>query len=176
MQNYLKDTKQIFITPGIRNIIREFDRKDIDLALEILEWIHNNFENINDNTEKKMKLFRKRTADEIVKSKELTGCTDYAIVFIALARAKKIPTKYIEAIKKTWLDTGDSNRIEGHVFAECLIEDKWYIIDPQRGVVIDDYKGYVIYKKGLDSWSIGIKSFDELESKFFDFRRKYRLR
>ncbi|MCG2808986.1 MAG: transglutaminase-like domain-containing protein, partial [Candidatus Portnoybacteria bacterium] len=105
MQNYLKDTKQIFITPGIRNIIREFDRKDIDLALEILEWIHNNFENINDNTEKKMKLFRKRTADEIIKSKKLTGCTDYAIVFIALARAKKIPTKYVEAIKKTWLDT-----------------------------------------------------------------------
>ena len=174
MKNYLKDTKQIVITDDIKNIADNFRQKNLDLILEILDWVFNNFENTENDKEEKMKLFRKRTADEIIKSGKVTGCTDYAIVFIALARAKGIPTKYIEAIRKRWLDIGDENHIEGHVFTECQINDKWYITDPQQGVIRTDYRNYAIYKKGLDSWNIGIRSFDDLKEKFIDFKREYK--
>lgn len=173
MPNYLENTKQIAITDAIKNIADKFKQKDLDLVLEVLDWVFNNFKNIENNKEEKMKLFRKRTADEIIKSGKVTGCTDYAIVFIALARAKKIPTKYIEAIRKRWLDIGDENHIEGHVFAECQINNKWYIIDPQQGAIRSDYRNYTIYKKGLDSWDIGIKSFEDLKEKFIDFKGEY---
>ena len=173
MQNYLKDTEQIAITNDIKSITDKFKQKDLDLVLEILGWVFNNFKNIENDKEEKMELFRKRTAAEIIKSKKVTGCTDYAIIFIALARAKKIPTKYIEAIRKRWLDIGDENHIEGHVFAECQINNKWYIIDPQQGAIRSDYRNYTIYKKGLDSWDIGIKSFEDLKEKFIDFKGEY---
>ncbi len=174
MKNYLKNTEQISITDDIKNIANNFKRKDLDLISEILDWIFNNFKNIENDKEEKMKLFRKRTADEVIESREVTGCTDYAIVFIALARAKGIPTKYVEAIRKRWLDIGEDNHIEGHVFVECLINDKWYIIDPQEGTIRSDYRRYVIYKKGLDSWSIGIKDFNDLKEKFLEFKREYK--
>ena len=174
MPNYLENTKQIAITDAIKNIADKFKQKDLDLVLEVLDWVFNNFKNIENNKEEKMKLFRKRTADEIIKSGKVTGCTDYAIVFFALARAKKIPTKYVEAIRKRWLDIGDENHIEGHVFAECQINDKWYIIDPQGGTIRTDYRNYAIYKKGLDSWNIGIRSFKDLKEKFIDFKREYK--
>jgi len=174
MEKYLKNTKQIEITSYIKDVVRNFKQKDWTLVFEILSWIFNNFENIENDVEEKSKLFRKRTADEIIKSGKATGCTDYAIAFIALARAKNIPTKYIEAIRKRWLDIGDDNHIEGHVFAECYVDNKWYIIDSQEGTVRTDYRRYVIYKKGLDSWDIGIKSFDDLKKKFLDFKKKYK--
>jgi len=173
MENYLKDTEQITITDNIKNIANNFKQKDLDLILEILGWISNNFKNVENDREEKMKLFRNRTADEIIKSRKVTGCTDYAIIFIALVRAKKIPTKYIEAIRKRWLDIGDEDHIEGHVFAECQINDKWYIVDPQEGTIRTDYRRYVIFKKGLDSWDIGIKNFDDLKEKFIDFKKKH---
>ena len=172
MQNYLKDTEQIAITDTIKSIADNFRQKNLDLILEISDWVFNNFENIENDKEEKMGLFRKRTADEIIKSKKVTGCTDYAIIFIALARAKKIPTKYIEAIRKRWLDIGDENHIEGHVFAECQINDKWYIVDPQGGAIRTDYRNYAVYKKGLDSWDIGIRSFKDLRKKFLEFKKK----
>ncbi|MBU1292284.1 transglutaminase-like domain-containing protein [Patescibacteria group bacterium] len=174
MQNYIKDTEQIKITGNIKNIADNFKEKDLDLILEICNWIFNNFKNIENDKEEKMKLFRKRTADEIIESKKLTGCTDYAIVFIALARAKEIPTKYIEAIRKRWLDIGDQNHIEGHIFVECLIGNKWYIIDPQEGAIRTDYRKYAIFKKGLDSWGIGIRNFDDLKGKFLEFKEEYK--
>lgn len=174
MKNYLKNTKQITITSDIKNITRNFKQKNLDLILEILDWIFKNFENIENNAEEKSKLFRKRTAGEIIKNRTATGCTDYAIAFIALARAKNIPTRYVEAIRRRWLDIGDDSQIEGHVFAECYISNKWYIIDPQEGTIRTDYRKYVVYKKGLDSWDIGIKSLDDLKKKFLDFKKKYK--
>ncbi|MFH1551932.1 MAG: transglutaminase-like domain-containing protein [bacterium] len=173
MEKYLKNTKQITITESIKNISDGFQQKNTDLILEILDWIFNNFKNIENNKKEKNKLFRKRTADEIIESRKTSGCTDYAIVFIALARAKGIPTKYIEAIRKRWLDIGDENCIEGHIFAECLIKNRWYIIDPQEGSIRADYRRYVIFKKGFDSWDIGIRNLEDLREKFLSFRETY---
>ena len=176
MKNYLKNTDQIIITDNIKSIANNFKQRDLDLILEILDWVFNNFKNIENDKKEKMKLFRKRTADEIIESKKLTGCTDCTIVFISLTRAKGIPTKYIEAIRKRWLDIGDENYIEGHVFAECQINNKWYIVDPQQGSIRTNYKNYAIYKKGLDSWNIGIRDFKDLKEKFINFKKEYKIK
>jgi transglutaminase-like putative cysteine protease len=176
MQGYLKNTEQISITDNIKKIANKFQQNDLDLILEILNWIFNNFKDIENDKEEKIKLFRKRTAEEIIKSKKVTGCTDYAVIFISLARARGIPTKYVEAVRKKWLDIGDGDHIEGHVFAECQIKGKWYIIDPQEGAIRADYRRYVVYKKGLDSWSIGIRSFENLRERFLDFKKRHEMR
>ncbi len=129
---------------------------------------------LESNPEIKNKVFRKRTAQEIIKDGFVTGCTDWALVFIVLTRAKNIPTKYIETIRRRWLDEGKDNEIEGHIFAEVYLNDKWYIIDPDQAVIRGWYDRWVIYKKGLDSWDIGIHNFDELKEQFLKFRDEYR--
>lgn len=119
-EKYLNSRLQTEITPLVRTIANIFKAKDLDLILEILNWLKANIKE-TDSVKEKTKLFRQRTATEIIKTKIATGCTDYALAFIALARAKGIPTKYIEAIRQRWLEKGDEQFIEGHVFAECFI-------------------------------------------------------
>jgi hypothetical protein len=122
--------------------------------------------------EEKNKLFRQRTAEEIIKSGMVTGCTDWALAFIILARANNLPTKYVEAIRNKWLETGTGDYIEGHVFAECFIGGKWYIVDPQEGDIKTAYRRFKIFKKGIDSWDIGIRNFDDLKRQFLEFRKE----
>ena len=172
-KKYLGDGCQTQITPLIKKIASSFKTSRLELILEILNWVQSNIRE-NSFDEEKNLLFRKRSSDEIIKSKMATGCTDYALAFIALSRAKKIPTKYVEAIRRKWLDIGSERHIEGHVFAECLIGNKWRIVDPQEGAIRINYQRFVIFAKGLDSWDIGIENIDDLRKKFLDFKKKYK--
>ena len=175
IKKYLGDGKQTQITPLIKKVASSFRERKFELILEILVWIRDNIKKTNSNEEKNL-LFRNRTANDIIKSKMATGCTDFALVFISLARAKKIPTKYVEAIRRKWLDIGDENYIEGHVFAECFINNKWHIIDPQEGAIKIDYQRFVIFAKGLDSWDIGIKNINDLKNEFLKFQKEYKVK
>jgi len=167
---FLKEGKQTKITEDILKIASEFTGKNFDLIAQILKWIYKNLKP-NSNKETNDRVFRKRTADQIIKDGFTTGCTDIALVFIVLARAKKIPTKYIEAIRRKWMETGDEDSIEGHVFAEVFLNGKWYIIDPTEACLKFWYDRWIIYEVGLDSWGIGIHSFQELKQKFLEFRK-----
>jgi len=168
---FLKEGKQTKITENILKVASEFTGEDFDLITQILKWIHKNLKP-NSNKEIKEKVFRKRTADQIIKDGFTTGCTDIALVFIVLTRAKKISTKYIEAIRRKWMETGDEDSIEGHVFAEVFLNGKWYIIDPTEACLKFWYDRWIIYEVGLDSWDIGIHSFQELKQKFLEFRKQ----
>lgn len=170
ISQYLKFGSQTEITPEIQKIANSFKQKDIDLVLEILQWIHFHFQ--CEPFDKS--IFRKRTADEIVKSRLVTGCSDFALVFIVLARSKNIPTKYIETIKRQWLEKGDKQHLQGHIFAKCFINDKWYIINPEQGTIVFAYRHYVFWKQGLDSWDIGIHNFNELRDQFLEFQKSYK--
>lgn len=168
---FLKEGEQTKITENISKISSEFTEADFDLIIQITKWIH---KNLKPNHDKKMKteVFRKRTADQIIKDGFTTGCTDVALVFIALARAKKIPTKYVEAIRRKWIESGDEDFIEGHVFAEVYINNRWHIIDPTEACLKFWYDRWLIFAKGLDSWDIGIHELSELKQKFLDFRNQ----
>lgn len=168
---FLREGEQTKITENISKISLEFTEVDFDLVIQITKWIH---KNLTSNNDKKLKaeVFRKRTADQIIKDGFTTGCTDVALVFIALARAKKIPTKYVEAIRRKWIESGSEDFIEGHVFAEVYINNRWHIIDPTEACLKFWYDRWLIFAKGLDSWDIGIHDLSELKQKFLDFRNQ----
>lgn len=169
---YLQSGEQTKITEKIRGIAADFNTHGIDLILEILNWLHKNIK-LKADSEYKNELFRKRTAEEIIESGLATGCTDYALVFVTLTRAKEIPTKYIEAISTQWLEKGDLEHLEGHVFAEVFINNRWYIVDPQGAVIKAWYgKRYQILGEGLDSWGMGVKNLEDLKNKFLDFKEE----
>jgi len=175
IKKYLNDGLQTEITPLVRRIARTFRSKDLYLILEVLSWLKEASFKYESSSEKKKKIFRKRTALEIIESGIVSGCTDFALVFISLMRAKGVPTKYIEGIRRRWLEIGrEEESIEGHIFAECFIKNKWYIVDPEEGAIKINYNRFVIFKEGLDSWDIGIKNFDELKNQFWKFKRKYK--
>lgn len=168
---FLREGEQTKVTENISKIASEFTEAGFDLIVQITKWIH---KNLKSNNDKKMKaeVFRKRTADQIIKDGFTTGCTDVALVFIALARAKKIPAKYVEAIRRKWIESGDEDFIEGHVFAEVYINNQWHIIDPTEACLKFWYDRWLIFAKGLDSWDIGIHELSELKQKFLDFRNQ----
>ncbi len=171
----MQDGSQTVITDSVKKRSKLIEGAGFDCVVNILEWVNKNIK-IKRSVDNWDKLFRKRTAAEIIESGFSTGCTDTSLAFIILARAKKVPTKYIEAIKKAWLE-GEKDLIEGHVFAEVCIENKWYIVDPEMMTIYVNgdkrvYKHFVIYKKGLDSWDIGIRSIGEMKEKLSMFREK----
>lgn len=163
---YLKSGQQTKITKQIRQVAADFKLKGIDLIFEILTWLHQNIK-LKSELGYKNKVFRRRTASQIITSGYACGCTDYALVFISLIRAKSIPAKYIEAINTDWFQKHDLNHLEGHVFSEVYLNNRWYIIDPQAAVIRVWYgKRYQKVADGLDSWHIGIKNLSDLRKIF----------
>lgn len=171
IDTFLKEGEQTKITDNIFKIASEFTEAGFDLIIQITKWIHKNLKPSHDK-DLKAEVFRKRTAEQIIKDGFTTGCTDVALVFIALARAKKIPTKYVEAIRRKWIEGGNEEFIEGHVFAEVWLNNRWHIIDPTEACLKFWYDRWLIFARGLDSWDIGIHGMDELRKKFLDFRQQ----
>jgi len=168
-KDYLKQGEQTQITEKIETIADGFKSSGLDLIFEILNWLHKNVKPKTDS-EYKNEFFRKRTAEQIIDSGYATGCTDYALVFTTLVRAKNIPAKYIEAISTQWFEKGDLEHLEGHVFSEVQINNNWYIIDSQTAVIKAWYgKRFEILEEGLDSWDIGVRNIEDLKKKFEQF-------
>lgn len=173
-KKYKDEGQQTKITEYISSIVKNFKKAGIASVLEILSWIHKNIKEKQLPPEEKSKIFRKRTADEIIRSGFATGCTDFGLVFITLLRARGIPAKYVEAIETEWLEKGGDSSIHGHVFSEVYFNGEWFIVDPQAALIKAWYgKRYVIYAAGLDSWDIGIANFEDLKNKFSEFRDKW---
>lgn len=172
---FLKQGDQTQITENILKIASEFSEEGLDLVAKIIKWIRKNLKPNNDK-EIKDKVFRQRTAEQIIKDGYTTGCTDIGLVFAALARAKNIPTKYVETIRRKWMESEDEDFIEGHVFAEVFLNDRWYIIDPTEACLKFWYDRHIIFAEGLDSWDVGIRNYKELKEKFIDFRKAYKVK
>lgn len=85
----------------------------------------------------------KRTSAEIWRSKKMTGCTDYALVFCTLARKYGLPTTFFETVEEGCFKNikagKDVRKISGHAFCECLIDGKWRLVDPTFSIVENDY-------------------------------------
>jgi hypothetical protein len=131
----------------------------------------------NSRPEGWVKLFNTRTAEEILKSGFVTGCTDSALVFCTLMRAGGYATKYIEVISKRWLglDLNDTiEPIKGHAFAEVLLADTTLFIDPDsKKICLDpsrEWQYFEIFGTGLDPHEFGLTSFSALKPIFYNFR------
>lgn len=171
MDKFQTEGEQTKITPQIKKIAIELKKENpYESVLNILVWIN---DNIIMNRERP-DVFRERTAHQILSDKFSTGCTDFSILYIAISRAMGVPTKYVELLSRGWLE-GDDERIQGHVVAEVLINNKWLFVDPTYGsIAIKPTNGMVIYDKGLDSWDIGIRDRNNLGEKFMKFREQWK--
>ena len=167
---FLKNGLQTKITRKIKQISDDIEGNELRYVKEVIMWLHNNLPFRKDKV-LKQELFRRRTADQIITDGFVTGCTDITLVFISLVRAKGIPAKYVEAVSERWIKTGNK-KLKGHVFAECLINDRWVKVDPTNKSILktDNYPNFVVYKKGLDSWDLRIRSFQDLEKAFYSLK------
>ncbi len=192
-QKYLQSGSQTKITPKIEEIAATITGKDDqEIAENIIQWIKSNLKNKDVDSIAKATL----TAEEIIKKGEFSGCTDFALVFITLARAKNIPTIYVETIQEDFLGKVKSGvKIEGsfigHVFADLYLNGEWVAVDPIGGYFtsvdskcvnnkkFDGLNGcyfrkeqgqqisYLIYDKGIDFWSLGFKNKKEFTDKVY---------
>lgn len=70
---------------------------------------------------------RHRTASEVA-VRGRGDCKDFATLFVALARSRGIPTRYVHGLVYS-LDTGPP-AFSGHAWAEVWIDGRWLPVDP----------------------------------------------
>ena len=84
-----------------------------------------------------------RTAAEIWSQKQMTGCTDYALVFATLARKYGLPTTILDTLEQGCLDSIQAgkpvNSINGHAFCECFMDGEWKLLDPTFAITEKTY-------------------------------------
>lgn len=102
---------------------------------------------------------------------------------------KNIPTVYIQAGKLEWIkklqeDTEDARRVEGHIFLEINLNNKWYLFDPTNGYLFLDYdyhnlnlpKNYIAYAKSLNGHEVGNTSLEENNQIMKDYFMNYDIK
>ena len=118
-----------------------------------------------------------RSMDEILSSKQSENCHEDGLLYNHFAGKQKIPTIYVETIKRDWLRESGSKipaTIEGHVFIDALIGKKFVPVDPRYGrtEIVDNCfimnpKGkrieYEVLGIGTDYSRIHLKNGSELE-------------
>lgn len=168
-----KSISQIESSSQIKEFALSIDSQGIELIFDILKIVHKNIRADYQNPDK-LKYFRRRNAIEIFSSGISYGCTDHALAVLALLKEKNVVAQYIEAFDYKWLDKGGED-IEGHVFVEVKIDGHTYIIDAEKACVMKWYNRHVVYKKGADSWDIGIENFEDMRRVAQEFRKNYLL-
>lgn len=102
-EQFLKSGEQTKITPEIQKLADKLQRlNELETIFNILKWIDKHIKH-----ERNPEVFRLRTADQILSDKYATGCTDFALLYIVLSRAVKLPTKYVELLSMRWLVSDD---------------------------------------------------------------------
>ena len=136
------------------------DREKIDV---LLKYLHNH------NRDAKTKRFIgenifDRNVNEIMESGKMTGCTDWAMSFAAIARQHGIPTSFFTTAEKEWAEEvckgeNKANSLRGHSFCECFIDGKWVLVDPTKSVVQDEYDADNLHLTGEKHFVGGKKDF-----------------
>lgn len=140
ISNYLQAGERTKVTDEIKEISKKINGKTEGIVIRnILVWMHQNTSRLQNGRDTRK---FKRTATEILKSKERTGCCDSSTLFTALARSQNIPTMQIITLNKEWgkkIDRGEKIGILGHYFVACYLRNTigqydWILIDSDRNV------------------------------------------
>jgi hypothetical protein len=175
---WLSEGEQSRITPLVRAFADQFPGKTVEDVRGIIKDI-SRFKRVRMSEEQLQDAYSKRTADEIMESREIfvikrrgrqapiqvNGCIDYNVALCAVLRAKGILSKFI--------------RVFDHSVTFAKIEGRWHEIDlmkqfeqkhkaeaiqPLEGKVIEQYehaKKHEAYAEGLDAWDIGIRGLND---------------
>jgi len=166
----------------IISITKKFSQNKYKAIFESVLWIKNNLEKIDYNRN----IFRKRDASEIVKSREVMGCSDIALVFISFMRALDIKASYMETISEgTLVDlikypNKKDIPVAGHIFVRVEIDDIPMIVDPTASQILlrsdlpapSMFPDSVLIGEGKDFVSLDIDSVDKIRKHTKEFIRK----
>ncbi len=139
--DYLPGGKFTRQTPEIERAVRTLhtimggiSRED---TLSVADVITNFVRGLQYRPEQKAKEYRKRTASEILSRDDglpyVTGSTDQALVFLALAHGMGIQARYVETFAQPWLEDGQGFPVQDHVFVDILEDGIWRAYDPAYG-------------------------------------------
>jgi len=159
INKYLQSGDRTQITDEIKKVSQSISgHTDGMLVRNLLVWMHKNTIRLrNENDSRKFK----RTAKEILKSRERTGCCDSSTLFTALARSKGIPTMQIITLSKEWgisIDRGEKIGTSGHYFTACYLRDitgkaDWVLIDSDR--MVTDVRDVIFGRLDRENRNIG---------------------
>lgn len=125
-----------------------------------------------------------RTADELVESRILGGCSDFALAEIALFRALGIPARMVITANVDWMKQYRQDGLamtEGHSFIEVFLEDRWYLVDSTFRWFYTGYDpgllsyphGEYFCKRGKDFWDVGIRGVKDLDRMLREHAQNY---
>lgn len=149
-RDYLKKGKQTDLMPEVLEEARKVRGEGLHFVINALRHIHSSYRQVRQG-EKDVPPKRIRTAGQLVESRVLNGCTDYAHLFIVLCRARGIPAAYVETFHEKWL-AKPTAMIFGHIFVKVYVDEEWLVVDPMRGNIsaVHKYNPYKPMRIGLD--------------------------
>ena len=161
---YLMNNNQSSVNDEIRNFCKNIpDINSID-DLKIIDKIFFEYFSRDTSTPK-----FSRSVIDIFNSKTFSGCSDIGMMMATILREKGIPTVYVETANVDWLNKEINNLpghevMQGHIFLEILLGEKWYLYDPTFHVIYDNYdssnnnypRRYYTFAKGENANSLGV--------------------
>ena len=117
----------------------------------------------------------RRTADELFETRILGGCSDFALVEIALFRAVGIPSRMVITANVDWIYQYHQDGLamsEGHSFIEVFLEERWHLVDSTYRWFFSGYDpgspsyphGEYFCKRGKDFWDMGIRDIEDVDT------------
>ena len=118
-----------------------------------------------------------RTVVRMFEDGILGGCSDFALVMVALFRTVGIPARLVLTANTDWLEKYRANPlaiINGHVFIEVFLEHRWHLVDPTYRKLFVGYeiatpfypRGELFCLRGVDYWSLGLENVEQLNSTY----------
>lgn len=152
---------QVKVTKIVKKFSSDIKGEGIKLVKNILHKMHKEIRKIDLDLKKEKKIRWKRTATQILEDGWVVkgkACTDLTTVFIAVAKAKGLRAKFVKlySTKRQMLHSTVELKINGKNVYLDVTNGKFD--DSGKGIIFKEYKAY---KKGRDSWDIGLNSFDK---------------
>lgn len=177
---FLKNGPQTTNTNNQADLKKFNDEKNLSTLIQIYRYVSEDQYHFGDGEK------FGRTVDDIMKSKILTGCTDYGLLFASLARDKGIPTVFIQTARIDWIYDrvrDMDNGIIGHILIEVYIDGKWRLVDSTAGRYYPDYNisnfslndGYYVFSKSLEVWDSGVKNEQENTTMMRDLFKNFNV-
>ena len=142
-QIFLRDTPLTHPGPGLHDLAAALDQQrgtTLDKLHRLTAAIHTRMTFDTDRTEADTSATDAFSAGHGV-------CQDFAHIFIAVARAARIPARYVSG--HLFRRDGSASQEASHAWAEAWIEDLgWVGFDPTNGICADD--AYIRVAGGLD--------------------------
>jgi len=169
---WLNEGPQSRITPAIALAATQISGSNRRESLyKVVEYVWKNFSFNNWHSDKAFAL----TADELFQNRKLGGCSDFALVSLALFRSAGIPSRLVITANADWMLAFQKNDLlitTGHVFVEAYLEEKWYLVDPTNRILFEGYdETQLSYPnreyfclRGTDYWDMGVTGVSDLNS------------